>query len=232
MTRRTVIITACQPRTSTASRTSPTWPTCRRGRSATTSPRGCCRRRGQVGPGAHYTDGHLARLRLIRRLQREHLPLAEIRTRLADARRRDDRRPGRGRGTRRRPTARPSTTSGRSSVRGDAARPTARPLAGRQPARPRRRSGKLAAQLLRRIEPAAPSAEARGTSSVASSCPPNRRRPHPPPPSPPPSAPSGTASTLTPDIELNIRRPLSRQQNKRVERLIAIARELLEEDPS
>ena len=38
---------------------------------------------GQVGPGAHYTDGHLARLRLIRRLQREHLPLAEIRARLA-----------------------------------------------------------------------------------------------------------------------------------------------------
>ena len=38
---------------------------------------------GQVGPGARYTDGTLARLRLIRRLQREHLPLAEIRTRLA-----------------------------------------------------------------------------------------------------------------------------------------------------
>ena len=38
---------------------------------------------GQTGPGARYTDGHLARLRLIRRLQREHLPLAEIRNRLA-----------------------------------------------------------------------------------------------------------------------------------------------------
>ena len=38
---------------------------------------------GQVGPGAHYADGHLARLRLIRRLQREHLPLAEIRTQLS-----------------------------------------------------------------------------------------------------------------------------------------------------
>ena len=38
---------------------------------------------GQTGPGARYTGGHLARLRLIRRLQREHLPLAEIRNRLA-----------------------------------------------------------------------------------------------------------------------------------------------------
>ena len=35
---------------------------------------------------------------------------------------------------------------------------------------------------------------------------------------------------LDPDIELHIRRPLTRQSNKRVERLIAIARELFEED--
>ena len=34
------------------------------------------------GPGAHYHEGHLARLRLIRRLQDEHLPLGEIRQRL------------------------------------------------------------------------------------------------------------------------------------------------------
>ena len=38
---------------------------------------------GKAGPGAIYTDGHLNRLRLIKRLQREHLPLAEIRSRLA-----------------------------------------------------------------------------------------------------------------------------------------------------
>ncbi len=35
-----------------------------------------------TGPGAKYDDGHLARLRIVRRLQREHLPLAEIRNRL------------------------------------------------------------------------------------------------------------------------------------------------------
>jgi DNA-binding transcriptional MerR regulator len=37
---------------------------------------------GTVGPGARYSSGHLARLRLIRLLQQEHLPLGEIRQRL------------------------------------------------------------------------------------------------------------------------------------------------------
>ena len=44
---------------------------------------GLLRSPGASGPGARYDDGHLARLRLIRRLQREHLPLADIRARLA-----------------------------------------------------------------------------------------------------------------------------------------------------
>src|SRR3954471_16937712 len=35
-----------------------------------------------AGPATRYGEGHLARLRLIKRLQREHLPLAEIRGRL------------------------------------------------------------------------------------------------------------------------------------------------------
>src|SRR5512141_648218 len=35
-----------------------------------------------AGPATRYTEVHLARLRLIRRLQRDHLPLAEIRVRL------------------------------------------------------------------------------------------------------------------------------------------------------
>src|SRR3990172_4930427 len=37
----------------------------------------------ETGPGASYDERHLARLRLIRELQRQHLPLAEIRSRLA-----------------------------------------------------------------------------------------------------------------------------------------------------
>ena len=40
----------------------------------------------ESGPGASYDADHLARLRLIRELQRQHLPLAEIRTRLAGLR--------------------------------------------------------------------------------------------------------------------------------------------------
>ncbi|MEZ4596677.1 MAG: MerR family transcriptional regulator [Chloroflexota bacterium] len=37
----------------------------------------------QMGRAARYTDGHLDGIRLIRRLQDQHLPLAEIRARLA-----------------------------------------------------------------------------------------------------------------------------------------------------
>jgi hypothetical protein len=36
--------------------------------------------------------------------------------------------------------------------------------------------------------------------------------------------------TLDPDVEIHIRRPLTRQHNRRVERLIAIARELMKEE--
>ncbi len=39
---------------------------------------------GESGPGAHYGEGHIDRLRLTKRLQTQHLPLAEIRLRLAE----------------------------------------------------------------------------------------------------------------------------------------------------
>src|SRR4051812_25973145 len=35
-----------------------------------------------AGPATRYGEGHLARLRLIKRLQRDHLPLSEIRGRI------------------------------------------------------------------------------------------------------------------------------------------------------
>jgi DNA-binding transcriptional MerR regulator len=37
----------------------------------------------QAGPKTRYTDGHLQRLRLVRHLQRQHLPLGEIGDRIA-----------------------------------------------------------------------------------------------------------------------------------------------------
>jgi hypothetical protein len=61
--------------------------------------------------------------------------------------------------------------------------------------------------------------------------------PAPAPSGPPPPTKQSTEPdraqweriALDPDIEIHIRRPLTRQQNKRVERLISIARQLLEE---
>ena len=60
------------------------------------------------------------------------------------------------------------------------------------------------------------------------------------PPSPAPAPVDATARTgdrsqwerivLAPDVELHIRRPLARAQNKQVDRLVTIARELLEEE--
>jgi DNA-binding transcriptional MerR regulator len=45
---------------------------------------GLLRPPGSAGPGAHYDESYVARIRQIKRLQRAHLPLAEIRKRLLD----------------------------------------------------------------------------------------------------------------------------------------------------
>jgi DNA-binding transcriptional MerR regulator len=37
---------------------------------------------GSAGPGARYSEGHVSRIRLIRLLQKQHLPLAEIAKRI------------------------------------------------------------------------------------------------------------------------------------------------------
>jgi DNA-binding transcriptional MerR regulator len=104
---------------------------------------------GLRGPGARYDAGHLARLQLIRRLQAEHLPLAEIRRRLEAG----------------------ATTQGRHA-------PVGRP----------------------RVVP-------------------------------PATDPGGRSHweriTLGPDIELHVRRPLSRADNRGVERLLEEARRVL-----
>jgi DNA-binding transcriptional MerR regulator len=189
---------------------------------------------GQSGPGARYTDGHLARLRLIRRLQREHLPLAEIRTQLASL---DDH-----------TVANLVETDVPAAPEGSALDYVRAILAGGGV--DARRSVPVPANL---PTPARRKFLVRGTPGVrrpaflAEPGPswldegeppqtPNASQP------PAPAKPSSTEPiadrsqwdrvTFTPDIELHIRRPLSRQQNKRVDRLIAIARELLEEDPS
>ncbi|MEA2548413.1 MAG: hypothetical protein QOE42_1011 [Chloroflexota bacterium] len=165
---------------------------------------------GQSGPGSKYDPGHLARLRLIRRLQGEHLPLAEIRRRLDDLAE-DDIRDLAGS-----PDPVPPTGSALDYLRavlGDGP-------GGRRGPSP----------LLRTAEPAP--AFAAGQIAEAAS---GSHGPLPPPGNAEVTAAPLERSqweriALAPDIELHIRRPLSRAQNKGVDRLVTIARELLEED--
>lgn len=173
---------------------------------------------GQAGPGAKYDDTDLARLRLIKRLQREHQPLAEIRRHfegLADQAilaLAEETPP------------QPPTDSALDYIR----RITA----------PRHAARETAPRLYRSME--APDdvpapAMLRAVTSVEAD-------PHAPTA---PAAPDPEPSTdvrlersqweridLAPDIELHIRRPLARSTAKRVDRLISIARDLLEEDPA
>jgi DNA-binding transcriptional MerR regulator len=160
---------------------------------------------GQVGPGARYGDSHLQRVRLIRRLQAEHLPLAEIRDRLAGL---DD---DAVKAALAEPRIRSSTETALDYIR---ALKAGMPQASRPP--------DALPPHLRRSMPASVSA------------PPPAPGPEPGAAEPPGSAVSTRSQwervSLSPDIELHIRRPLSRLENKRVERLIVIAREVLRED--
>jgi DNA-binding transcriptional MerR regulator len=144
---------------------------------------------GQSGPGSKYDDGHLARLRLIRRLQAEHLPLAEIRRRLETL---DD----------------------------DAIRE----LAGEADPNP---PADTALDYLRSVlgDASAQRSMARGVAEPVA-------RPYATVPAPAQAVEHSQWERviLAPGIELHIQRPLTRAQNKGVDRLVTIARELLEED--
>jgi DNA-binding transcriptional MerR regulator len=153
----------------------------------------------QAGPGTRYSEGHLQRVRLIRRLQDAHLPLAEIRRQIGSM---DD---GAVTAALTDPSAGPRDSaldyihalqageSQPSAPRAlhETAAPYVAPLPGPAPALP-------------------PDAEA----------------------TPSPSRSQWDRVVLTPDVELHIRRPLARSDQKRIERLITIARELLQEEPS
>jgi DNA-binding transcriptional MerR regulator len=174
---------------------------------------------GPSGPGSKYDATHLARLRLIRRLQAEHLPLAEIRRRLEGL---DDAEirhlvgslepappagsaldylrtvldgPGLNRGL----AAAPARTTSVAIDRGSPAA-TAAP------------------SLLRR----ATVDQTTAAEAVAAQ--------HDEQPSLPIERSQWERIALSPDVELHIRRPLARAQQKGVDRLVTIARELLEED--
>ena len=188
-----------------------------------------------VGPAARYGDRHLARLRLIRQLQREHLPLAEIRARLAGL---DDE-------AITELLAHPSATAPGSAIDYvrdlltrsgspsrepfDLPRPASMLEAPMQAA-PTSAAPQAAAAPAAFMRPQAERSTRRGGSRDAADALAALSRPNHPAPGPDRSQWDRIA--LTPDVELHVRRPLGRLQNRRVDRLIVIARELLEEDPS
>lgn len=140
------------------------------------------------GPGARYERDHLDRLRLIKRLQRQHYPLAEIRRRLEAL---DDD------GVRRTLQETPEPTHGSAL---DYARDILASGSHRAPA--------SAAPMFALREAPPPEAPRMKTASRA----------------------TWERVSLSPDVELHVRRPLSREQNKLVERLLEAARRLFQEE--
>ena len=231
---------------------------------------------GESGPGAHYGEGHLDRLRLTKRLQTQHLPLAEIRRRLAELTDAD---------VASLATADPEpdaapTTSALEYVRNllggpsIAERSIAMPIAAYAPpgpeagkanvpsvaapgARPRPPLAAARSLLARaRYAPIGIHSEGGGTGSDLA----QRRQSNPgevvrddavlgtrgmprmrdvpatsPTQSPEQAGPERSQwerLALGPNVELHVRRPLSRLEQRRVERLITIARQVLDEDQS
>ncbi len=178
---------------------------------------------GTEGPGTRYGEGHLDRLRLIRELQREHLPLSEIRSRLE--RLNDEQ-------------VRDLLNAGESlpEPRGTAFDYIQSVLAGTN-----RRALSVAMPARAPAARQAPAAAATPPAPPAGAPPP----PFPAPVAAAPALPSAASPpepsnaarsqweriSLGPDVELHVRRPQSRLQNRAVDRLVALARQLLEEDP-
>lgn len=244
-----------------------------------------------AGPGQHYGQSQLQRIALIKRLQREHLPLAEIRGRLsalddasvaqalAEAEMGDDEiaaaraldaatSPDRERaltyirrvldeGATRRagpsralmapasapssvapPTASdpPLASSAPSSASAGTTGPRAMHLA-EAPALPPAPAGR---SLLRRLSPPPPTARYEPNvpdeyplRDDLARTPPTMQPPGMPDPGISPRPSPGERSTweripLAADLELHVRRPLDRETNRRLDRLLAFARELFE----
>ena len=142
------------------------------------------------GPGAHYGAEHVDKLRLIRRLQAEHLPLSEIRKRIEKLP------PGE----------------------------VKRVLESTPDYRP-----DSASEYVRRVL-------SEGAASYAS---PMRHAMSAPPANLPrdqsqsystPQRSQWERFTLAPDIELHVRRPVSREDNRKLDRLLEAARQIFNEE--
>jgi DNA-binding transcriptional MerR regulator len=169
---------------------------------------------GQTGPGARYSEGHLIRLRLIKQLQRDRFPLADIRGILAGLTDADivamlEESPGP------RPPA-----SAKDYIRGV--------LGATQS------SDQQALYLLSPPSAPSPGPATRSFSRDAGEDAPGtlflRRTSEPPAETPSPDRSQWDRIVLARDVELHVRRPLGRHQHRLVEKLIAIARQVLEEE--
>ena len=170
------------------------------------------------GPATRYNQGHLDRLRLIRSLQRQHLPLAEIRSRVEGLSDEEV-----AALVAREPASPPRPESAIEYIR----ELLAPAQTASVPAPPKTQPH------LRFALSAAPPTPAPGA-VYESGAPYDQSTPAPDRAAslPGPSRSQWERVALDPNIELHVRRPLSRHQNRAVERLVAFARQALEEDPS
>ena len=137
------------------------------------------------GPGVQYPEGHLWRLRLIRRLQEEHLPLAKIRARLE--------------------------TISDAEIK-TLLESTLPPDVDRQGPEDTSSASEYIKNLLVRSGPAPPlkKARMRGQPNMTERS-------------------QWDRIVIDPDIEIHVRRPQSRQKNKRIAQLIELAHQCIKE---
>ncbi len=161
-----------------------------------------------LGPKSRYTDEHLERLLLIKKLQAAHLPLAAIRKHLRI----------------RPPEAMADLLESHPHRVSESAVDYIRGVLGAGPA-PTAPAAQSA--------PAAQPAPAMPSVPAAQSVPTPPPRPNvsqPPTPREPELRSQWDRVGITPDIEIHIRRPMTRTDNKRVYRLIEYARQLFREE--
>lgn len=169
------------------------------------------------GPGAHYTEEHLERLQLIKRLQREHLPLAEIRRILENWSSEGERW-----GT---PATPKSAKDYIQSVLGQTR--SVKWVVGRQP-KPREEGSDVVASNADVIYEQGPAYSPAQSELLSQDIlPPQSANPKP---HKQPTRSQWERVSLAPDIELHIRRPLSRELNKKLGELLEAAREILKEE--
>ena len=146
-----------------------------------------------AGRAARYSEGHVARLRLIRRLQKEHLPLSEIRRQMGTL---DD------------------DQVMRALARGTAA-------AARGSALDYVKSVKA-----RAMSQSLPLSHRRPTMDAIAAAAPRSAEGSPAPRS------QWERLVLDQDLEIHIRRPLSRERARIVDKLLALAKQMIKEEQS